>query len=227
MKKNVMMRLASGLLIAVLLTTCAIAGTFAKYTTRVDSNDNARVAYWGFQPQTITITDLFRDTYNTNKIDSVGNPGEDVIAPGASGTASFAFIWDDATSVAVTGPEVAYTFEVSVSENCDPRIKANKNIQWSLDGVACSSWDEMIAKIKLLSGEPDGICEYSANSLPPEFNLTKNRHVISWEWLSTGAETYTVGENNLTQDQYDTYMGNMDTLDEVSISITITATQID
>ena len=44
MKKNKMMRLASGLLVAVLLTTCAISGTFAKYTSKVEGTDAARVA---------------------------------------------------------------------------------------------------------------------------------------------------------------------------------------
>ena len=47
MRKNKMMRAASGLLVAVLLSTCAISGTFAKYTTSTESTDNARVAVWG------------------------------------------------------------------------------------------------------------------------------------------------------------------------------------
>ena len=59
MKKNTFMRVASALLVAVLLTTCAIAGTFAKYTTEVSSEDSARVAYWGFQrTNSIDIKDL-------------------------------------------------------------------------------------------------------------------------------------------------------------------------
>ncbi|MBR2915143.1 MAG: hypothetical protein IKC06_04985 [Clostridia bacterium] len=51
MKKNVMMRIASVLLVAVMLTTCVISGTFAKYVTSGESTDTARVAKWG-----VTIT---------------------------------------------------------------------------------------------------------------------------------------------------------------------------
>ena len=43
MKKNKMMRLASFLLIAVLLTTSVISGTFAKYVTTDAQWDSARV----------------------------------------------------------------------------------------------------------------------------------------------------------------------------------------
>ena len=43
MKKNTMMRIASVLLVAVLLSTCAISGTFAKYTSQyTGSADRAR-----------------------------------------------------------------------------------------------------------------------------------------------------------------------------------------
>ena len=62
MKKNVMMRVASVLLVAVLLTTCAISGTFAKYTTGDAGHDTARVAKWG-----VTITangTTFAEAYN-------------------------------------------------------------------------------------------------------------------------------------------------------------------
>ena len=47
MKKNKMMRTASGLLVATLLTTSMISGTFAKYTTQDEASDSARVAKWG------------------------------------------------------------------------------------------------------------------------------------------------------------------------------------
>ena len=44
MKTNKMMRIASVLLVAVLLTTCVISGTFAKYTTTVSATSTANVA---------------------------------------------------------------------------------------------------------------------------------------------------------------------------------------
>ncbi len=47
MKKNKMMRLASVLLIAVMISTSAISGTYAKYVTSGYAEDNARVAKFG------------------------------------------------------------------------------------------------------------------------------------------------------------------------------------
>lgn len=47
MKKNKTLRIASVLLIAVLLTTCIISGTFAKYVTSGEAEDQARVAKFG------------------------------------------------------------------------------------------------------------------------------------------------------------------------------------
>ncbi len=64
MKKNRMMRLASGLLVAVLLTTSMIAGTFAKYTTQDSAKDSARVAKWGVELQ--VLGSLYGDEYSSN-----------------------------------------------------------------------------------------------------------------------------------------------------------------
>lgn len=61
MKKNRMMRIASVLLVAVILTTCAISGTFAKYVTSNGGSDTARVAKFG-----VTVTNtgaLFLEDY--------------------------------------------------------------------------------------------------------------------------------------------------------------------
>lgn len=63
MKKNVMMRVASALLVAVLLTTCSISGTFAKYVTQDDASDAARVAKWGILLQ--ADGKLYGDNYGT------------------------------------------------------------------------------------------------------------------------------------------------------------------
>ena len=60
MKKNRMMRLASVLLVCVLLTTSVISGTFAKYVTSVESTDEARVANWGFTATRLMVTLLIR-----------------------------------------------------------------------------------------------------------------------------------------------------------------------
>jgi hypothetical protein len=54
MKKNAMMKIAAILMVAVLLTTCAISSTFAKYVSNDSTTSSARVAKWGV---TVTVSD--------------------------------------------------------------------------------------------------------------------------------------------------------------------------
>ena len=220
MRKNKMMRLASALLVAVLLTTCAISGTFAKYTTSVTSDDNARVAKWGFEPSTMDLENLFLGSY-TNV---VSNNGEDVIAPGTEGYTSFAFEFDGTNGT--NGPEVAYIFSVKVEATCDDAILANPNVLWKLDNNDWGTWDKMIADITALSGDASGSKQYAPNTLPAGFTDADETHTIYWKWIfDENAANKEVGTTN--QDVLDTAMGNDDVLAKCSIKITITATQVD
>ena len=222
MRKNKMMRLASALLVAVLLTTCAISGTFAKYVTEVTATDNARVAHWGFEAtdSSITFTDLFNETYTNVKSSETG---KNVIAPGTTGYGTFKFDYDNDAAA----PEVAYTFVVSTAgSSCAQEIQDNKNIIWYLNDVKAGTngtWSELMTAIEDLDGN---VAQYDAGTLPTAFNANQTIK-ISWEWLfEGGSATYVVGGNTLNQDQYDTYMGNMDVLSNVTLTITITATQV-
>ena len=86
MKKNKMMRLASALLVAVLVTTCGISGTFAKYVTTASGTDTARVARWGILLN--VASDVFDVEYDADAGNGVSvQASEDVIAPGTSGDA--------------------------------------------------------------------------------------------------------------------------------------------
>ena len=221
MKKNRMMRLASILLVCVLLTTSVISGTFAKYTTSVSSEDKARVAYWGFQSSnTMDLQGLFLNAYNN--VASVN--GDDVIAPGTECSTTFTFAWDETVSaygaaVSVTGPEVAYDFTVSVDGSfCDPAIASNTNIQWKLDNGAWGDWGTLLNSIKALSGDASGTKQYAPNTLPAAFTASDDVHTISWQWIF---------EEDAAQDVIDTALGNMDEMEDVYIKITINATQVD
>lgn len=211
MKKNTMMRVATVLMVAVLLTTCAISGTFAKYTTAVSSHDEARVAYWGFQPATMDITNLFEKAYDSTVSSSV-----DVIAPGTTNSETFAFAYNEANA---TAPEVAYTFTVSVDGSyCDTAIANNGNIQWSLDGGAWGDWGTLLNNIKALSGDASGTKQYAPGELPTAFTTADNTHTVAWQWIfSTDA----------SGDALDTEMGNAADLADVKLVITINATQVD
>ena len=118
MKKNKMMRIASVLLVAVLLTTCAISGTFAKYITAEDATDSARVAKWGVG--ITTSGTLFAEQYKDAPIaaadDStitvqVSNYAEattdNVVAPGTKN--------EDGITFTLTGtPEVDLSLTIAV-----------------------------------------------------------------------------------------------------------------
>lgn len=72
MKKNKMSRLATALLILVLLTTSIVGSTFAKYTTTGSASDTARVAKWGVTVN--TSGSLYSDAYAIeNAADGKGN----------------------------------------------------------------------------------------------------------------------------------------------------------
>lgn len=237
MKKNKAMRLASLLLILTLLSTSVISGTFAKYTSSASVEDTARVAYWGFGQNTDVEFDLFLASYDKDAQDAtVVSVVGDVIAPGTSGSADFAFKFTDNTTEltsAITAPEVDYTFDVAVVSNCDQLIKDNKNIKWILDGITYNTWDEFVDAIDALGAYPNNATKYEAGTLPNGFG-TDDVHTIAWIWeYAGGNNVYPVAgqigtgtDGKLTQDEYDTYMGNQADLDDVSITITITATQL-
>lgn len=116
MKKNFMMRAASALLVAVLLSTCTISGTFAKYTTEDSASDTAQVAKWGVELQ--VDGDLYAENYAkdsnlarvgaTDATVSTKNSGKNLVAPG---TAS-----ETGLRISIKGePEVSGKIETDIS----------------------------------------------------------------------------------------------------------------
>ena len=95
MKKNKMMRIASVLLVAVLLSTCAISGTFAKYTSTVTGSDSVTVAKWSIEVNDTEIAvnnpSVTFDLFATNaQYDEEGNDvAVERIAPGTKGSFNF------------------------------------------------------------------------------------------------------------------------------------------
>ena len=83
MKKNRMMRLASMLLVAVLVTTTTISGTYAKYVTTAGAQDAARVAKFGVEVKAAGT--LFAETYNDDNAIVKTDDGISVKSEGAIG----------------------------------------------------------------------------------------------------------------------------------------------
>lgn len=115
MKKNAMLKIAAILMVAVLLTTCAISSTFAKYVTTgtAATAEVGRVAKWGVGI-TSTVSGIFAEQYEggTPVTTSNASDGADVLALTsasvkklvAPGTQSSGTI-----TAAITGtPEVAF-----------------------------------------------------------------------------------------------------------------------
>lgn len=232
MKKNKMMRLASALLVLVLLTTCAISGTFAKYTSTANGEDTARVAYWGWGSSDFQIDDLFATAYVEEEVNSAGamdTTVTDIIAPGTTNSATFAFAYTNYQDNKITAPEVAYTFDIDTTgSTCAADIQNNTNIQWKLDNGEWGTWTELMTAIELLDGADEGATTYGPGSLPAAFE-PETVHTISWQWIFETADDVDTEDVNemAVQDAKDTAMGNKTVLDQVKIVIKITATQVD
>lgn len=245
MKKNKMMRLASVLLVAVLMSTCAISGTFAKYVTTASGSNSARVAKFG-----VTVTaggDVFKDQYPTNTGNTFGyteafsvDSDDDalVVAPGTSGTVDL---------FSVTGtPEVAVNVKAELKVTSRIKLPAKENyadqtgagetfnvaadyypIKWTLkkDGVAVTGaenvgLDAIVTAINAISKN------YEPNkNLGTEIGI----YTLEWEW-AYGEET---GISDA--DKMDTYLGNViagtvtdaDAVTTEAFEFSITVTQID
>lgn len=218
MRKNKMMRTASGLLVATLLTTSVISGTFAKYTTSASGTDEARVAYWGFNQSADMNIDLFDATYNNVK--SADN--DNVVAPGTEKTTTFAFGYDANTSESANAPEVAYKLTVdAAATGTYTDLDANSSFKWTLktpsadQATEYNTVAELIAAIEALSGDTSGTKEYKAGELPTTFTAADEQYTVGWKWAFDG------------NDAKDTEMGNATALDNVKLTIKITATQVD
>ncbi len=213
MKKNKMMRVASALLVAVLLTTCAISGTFAKYTTTGTGTDTARVAKWGVEVTTEganAFSDKYTNSTNAETVVSAGGANDKVVAPGTSGSM---------VAVTVSGkPEVAVkvTYEATVTLTgwnvnntyyCPLEITVGTD---TLKGTDYSSSTEFAnavkAKIDALTSEYDANTDLS----------TKVANEISWKWAFEGND-----------DDKDTALGNLETAPTIALSVKVTVTQVD
>ena len=239
MKKNKTMRAASALLVAALLSTSIISGTFAKYTTNASAKDEARVAKFGVE---ITANGtMFADDYDkddntattiTKSVVTSGTTGDAVVAPGTKG---------ELANATITGtPEVAVrvTYEPTLtltgwkladnSEYC-PIVFTVGDKTYGLagmkdaDGKNVTNTSNSISA--LTTAVQDAIGAYSKDYAAKTdlSTIGENGYVhVSWNWAFDNG-----------QDAKDTYLGECaadtdNTNDsKVELSITTTVTQID
>ena len=199
MKKNRMMRVASALLVAVLLSTCAISGTFAKYVAKGSGSDTARVAKWGVQ------------------VTGTAETTEDVVAPGTTGNMA---------AFTITGtPEVAVrvkfegTLELgdkwvdSISAYyCPIEITVGTTTYKGLDYASADAFETAVnAAIATYSND------YAAGT--DLSGIGADAPAISWAWAFEG--------NDDAKDTYLGDQAAVGNAAEISLAVTATVTQID
>lgn len=255
MKKNVMMRLASFLLVAVLISTSAISGTYAKYVTQGSGSDTARVAEWGVQITGMEST-LFKDTYaadnTTGGIVNGVQAETKVVAPGTKN--------DEGVTFSLTGtPEVAVKVDFivtsSTDSNADPvdvYLPAGTYTDWTQapydDTFTVAEPGYYPVVYTLVDADTNAVLatgnlaaietflEGKSSRFEPNENLnqvlggTSGNYKLTWAW-AFGDETGISGD-----DYADTLLGNLitgtqDPIENASTSIdfaiSIVATQID
>lgn len=226
-KKNWTFKTAGILLALVLVTSCFVGGTFAKYVTSDSGQDSARVAKWGVNI-TATGDTAFAEKYDdeasetgTKVVSSVN--GEDVLAPGTKGTLG---------GIKITGkPEVMVNIDVTA----DLKLTG-----WSITG----DWDNdpetaettieycpLVFKVGAEEIKMDGeittvaaleaavekkLTDLSAQNVAANTDLATDRNVtISWEWAFEG------------ENVKDTALGNLTTLPQIEFECEATVTQVD
>jgi len=210
------------LLLAVLVTSYSVCGTYAKYTSSIDIKDEARVAQWAFKlngnnPEAMANIDidLFKDSYvygDDNHTVVVSNtPGVDVVAPGTSGEYSFR----------ISGTaETNYTVSMN-SVSIENTIKTTK-----LDG---SIYDPIVFKLTdkngvLATGNSEALktaleALYSNNTVVYAANHTlDDQYTISWSWDFDD-------NGNGTNDELDTYLAQQNGTVKVGLNLVINQTQ--
>lgn len=219
MKKNKMMRMASVLLVAVLLTTCAISGTFAKYVTNGSGSDTARVAKWGVSvsgtAETFAQTYAKDDGSFTVAANTVVSTA-DVVAPGTEGSmAAFTISGtpEVAVRVAFTGTLELGDKWVDASSNyyCPIQITIGSTTYRGMDYASADEFETAVnAKIATYTKD------YAAGT--DLSGISTDAPTITWAWAFD------------VDDTKDTYLGNQAAAGNeatISLSVTATVTQID
>lgn len=236
MKKSKMMRLACCLLVAVLMTTCAVSGTFAKYVAEGNATDTARVAKWG-----VTVVGTEATTFSKTYAAGENAPAEigansvisasKVVAPGTSGSLA---------NFTVSGtPEVAgkitYTGEFSINDkwNVQPEGEDTSRFYCPLVikvGDTTVDGSTYTDKATFEAAVNDAIAAIEAKYFKANEEIAADTAdlTISWEWPF---ET-TIADKGGNQDKADTALGdaaadNVANAGEVTLAVTATVEQID
>lgn len=234
MKRNSKLMRASGiLLVLTLMTSCFVGGTFAKYVSKGQGEDAARVAKWGVE---VEVTgDGFHTSYDKDTINFnddtytvVSSTEEKVVAPGTDGTFG---------GISITGtPEVAVKIETTADVELSgwnigedgafycPLVfhigdKTINGLDYSTDTAGGDN--SFQAAIKT------AIQEATTQELKAGQDLSKLDDIIySWEWPFENSTGDAINQS----DVLDTKLGDNAANNSpatIKITVTTTVTQID
>lgn len=255
MKKNKMMRLASGLLVAVLITTSTISGTFAKYVTSADATDSARVAKWGVAVE-VTGDDAFGTNYN-DAVEATGTKvvsfnGDNVLAPGTNGTLGTAKVAGQPevkvkvtakVDLVLTNWEQAYDFDINndgvkeVGTTKCPVIISVNGTDYKVGQTGITNTDELEKAVEqavqnIIVGHGtvvtvDGITASKEYDANTDFTTATNAAVVGWRW-----DFGLAGEPITDADINDTALGNIAAADvanapKIEMSTSVFVEQVD
>jgi hypothetical protein len=220
-------RIGALLLVACLISSVMLSGTFAKYTSEYAGQDTALVARWDLTmtngetefsvaPNVATL-DLFSHSYDENILSTAGT--QKIIAPGVSG--DFVLSLTNNSDVAAeikfdiskTGAEIPMQFAITDGEDFDFDTADAATIY--ADVV-----DLTTALNKL--GPSDGNIQLAASD---DESNSKSTIKVHWRWpFERGTEAALVAN-----DTADTNLGITSVTDnrtEYKLTITVTATQL-
>ena len=233
-RKNHTLKLAGILLALVLVTSCFVGGTFAKYVTTGTGSDSARVAKFG-----VTVTangTMFAKEYDTNTENVKGTIAKSVVsdktddknlvAPGTSG---------NMVSMTLAGtPEVAvnvkYTATVTLDKwvykadesetgefYCPIKIKVGNENYYGCDYNSAELFKNAVEAAK------NG---YSANYATGTDLTNAKAPVVSWAWAFEDNNAVSAKQTDVK----DTYLGDQAAKDNaatIALEVVTTVTQID
>jgi hypothetical protein len=227
MMKNKMMRIASVLLVAVLLSTCAISGTFAKYVTSKESTDTARVAKFGVDLG-VTVDGAFATEYDadvtvTDKdgaaiaktVVASSTDQDNLVAPGTKGdlmaSATIAGTPEVAVNVKQEATLVLTGWEVNGTYYCPLVITVDGTKFYGMDYTSAAKF---IADVEAAL---DSDVNYAPNT-----DLTES-HSVTWAWAFEGTDGKQTDELDTALGNYAAKTGDI----EISFTYKVIVTQID
>lgn len=246
-KKHWTLRAAGLLFALVLITSCFVGGTFAKYVTTGSGHESARVAKFGVT-MSVANDKAFKQTYDTDNdsisgtisksVEYSGNGDENLVAPGTKGS--------EPVVLSIKGtPEVAVNVKIA-AEGHDVFLKAGTypDLTTAAAGDTFTLGNDYhpITYTLTKTGKKDPVKKGNLKAITDYLNgLSKDyqaktdltsvigEYKLSWEWKFEGGN-----------DQADTLLGTLAALGpnslgvnlenyspQVLLKLTATVTQID